>query len=268
MKVASQALPRAPLVTERRVVLLGFTAFERHQLQTVLRLAAARSVRYELVDDPAAADLAVADADDPATVAGLQDARPTVLWVGGAEAPGRLPRPINVALVVRALDALAQRGPPPPAPVQRVLDELAQVAGVAPAQPRARVLLALPELPWTRLLLQPLQRAGCELRRARSGVEAIERARTEAPDLVLIDAALDGLDGYHACRSIKRRAEAEGRVAPPVVLIAAGPAAVNRVRAEMAGADRLLEPPLDGEALLALLAPAPRAAGSAEGRCP
>jgi len=270
LKVASQALPSAPAVVERRVVVLGFAPFERHQLQTVLRLAGARRVRYELVDDPLSADLAVADGDDAAAVARLQGGRLPVLWVGGSEpASGpRLPRPINVALVVRSLDELAHRGPPPPAPVQRVLDELAQLAGVAPAQPRARVLLALPELPWTRLLLVPLQRAGCELRRVRSGVEAIERARTEAPDLVLIDAALDGLDGYHACRSIKRRAEAEGRTAPPVVLIAAGPAAVNRVRAEMAGADRLLEPPLDGEALLGLLALAPGAAGSAGGRCP
>ena len=271
VKVAPQALPRAPVSVDRRVVLLGFTPFERHQLQTVLRLAGARSVRYEPVDEPAAADLALADADDPGSAPRLQGLRLPVLWVGGADAPGQLARPINVALVVRALDELARRGPPPPAPVQRVLAELAQLAGVAPARPRARLLLAVPELPSTRLLLAPLQRAGCELLRARSGVEAIERARLEAPDLVVIDAALDGLDGYHACRSIKRRAEAEGRSAPPVVLIAAGPAAVDRARAEMAGADRLLEPPLDAEALLAvlaLLAPALPTPGPAARACP
>jgi hypothetical protein len=40
---------------------------------------------------------------------------------------------------------------------------------------------------------------------------------------------------------------------PKVALIAAGPAAVSRLRAEMAGADLLLQPPLDAAALLALL---------------
>lgn len=259
MKVAAPALPASPAAIERRVALLGFSAFERHQLQTVLRLAGARSVRYQLVDDAAAAELVVADADDANAMDRVRSHGLAAVLVGQArpDGPQRLARPINVAQVVRALDALARRGPPPPAPVQRVLDELAQVAGVAPARPRARVLLAVPEQASTRLLLAPLQRAGCELQRGRSGAEVIERARAGGIDLVVIDAALDGLDGYHACRSIKQHAAAEGRRPPPVVLIAAGPAAVNRVRAELAGADQLLEPPLDGEALLALLPPAP-----------
>lgn len=255
VKVAASPPPPADVAAPaRRLVLLGFTPFERHQLETVFRLAAARLARYRLVADVAEADIAVADADDAEAMARVRGRGLPAVLVGASGHDGalRLTRPINVAQVVRSLDQLARRGPPT-APVQRVLDELAHVAGVPPVRPRARVLVAAAEQAATRLLLAPLQRAGCEVLRARSGAEAIERARGTELDLVVIDAGLDGLDGYHACRTIKRRAEASGQTPPPVVLIAAGPAAVNRVRAEMAGADRLLEAPLDGEALLALL---------------
>jgi two-component system, cell cycle response regulator len=247
---------------ERRVVLLGFTEFERHQLHTVLRLASARSVRYRPVEQPAEAEFAVADADDAAAVAVVRARGLAAVLVGSHQpgGPARLPRPINVAQVVRALDALARRGPAPTAPVQRVLDELAHVAGLPPKQPRGRVLLAAADSAATRSLVAPLQRAGCELVQARSAAQAIERARGGGFQLVVIDAAIDGLDGYHACRTIKRRAEADalgrggGGGVPAVALIAAtGAAAVGRVRAELAGADLLLEPPLDAAALLALL---------------
>jgi CheY-like chemotaxis protein len=256
VKVAAPALPPRAEIVERRVVLLGFSDFERHQLETVLRLAGARAVRYRLVTDAAQAELAVADADDAEAQATVRRLGLVALSVGSGLGGGGTPhlaRPINVAQVVRALDPLARRGPPPSPPVQRVLDELAHVAGLPPPRPRARLLVAAHEAVATPLLLAPLQRAGCELLRVRSGAEAIERARDSAPDLVLIDAGLDGLDGYHACRSIKQRAQAEGRVAPTVVMIAAGPMAVNRVRADMAGADQLLPAPLDAEAVLALL---------------
>ncbi len=255
LKVAASPPPPADVAAPvRRLVLLGFTPAERHQLETVFRLAASRLARYRLVADAADADVAVADADNATAMDQLHRRGLPAVLVGTTEhaGPARLARPINVAQVVRSLDQLARRAGPPP-PVQRVLDELAHLAGVPPVRPRARVLVAVAEQAANRLLLAPLQQAGCEVVRARSGAEAIERARAGELDLVVIDAGLDGLDGYHACRTIKRRAEAEGRTPPPVVLISAGPLAVNRVRAEMAGADRLLEAPLDGEALLALL---------------
>lgn len=257
MRVAAPALASEARAPERRLVLLGFTPFERRQLETVFRLAAARLAQYRLVAQVSEADIAVADADDAEAMAQVRGRGLPAVLVGASDqgGPVRLSRPINVAQVVRSLDTLARRGPPPTAPVQRVLDELAHVAGVPPTRPRGRVLLAAADSAATHALTTSLQRAGCELLQARSGAEAIERTRGGRFDLVIIDAGLDGLDGYHACRSIKRRAEAAGTSPPKVVLIAAGPAAVSRVRAEMAGADRLLEPPLDADALLALLPP-------------
>lgn len=256
MKVAAPALPPRTDVVERRLALLGFTAPERQQLEAALRPADGRAVRYKLVADPARAELALADADDAEAQATVRRLGLLALHVGSGQGGGTMPlllRPIDATQVLRALEPLAQRGPAPSPQVQRVLDELARVSGLPP-QSRARVLVAAQDHVATPLLMAPLQRAGCELLRARSSTEAVERARDAAIDLVIIDAGLDGLDGYHACRSIKQRALAEGRVAPTVVLIAAGPMGVNRVRAEMAGADRLLPAPLDAESVLALLA--------------
>jgi CheY-like chemotaxis protein len=263
VKVAAPALPLRTDVVERRLVLLGFSPSERQQLEAASSAGDSHAVRYQLVADPARADVAVADADNAEAQATVRRLGLLALHVGSGQGDGTMPlllRPVDAAQVLRALEPLARRGPTPSPQVQRVLDELARLSGLPP-QPRARLLVAAHDHVATPLLLAPLQRAGCELLRARSSTEAVERARDAAIDLVIIDAALDGLDGYHACRSIKQRALAEGRVAPMVVLIAAGPMAVNRVRAEMAGADRLLPAPLGAESVLALLAASAHAPG-------
>ena len=39
---------------------------------------------------------------------------------------------------------------------------------------------------------------------ARSGQEALERARSEPPDLILLDIIMPGLDGFEVCRRLKQ----------------------------------------------------------------
>ncbi len=39
---------------------------------------------------------------------------------------------------------------------------------------------------------------------ATNSEEAIEQAKSELPDIILIDIVMDGLDGYGACRQITR----------------------------------------------------------------
>ena len=41
---------------------------------------------------------------------------------------------------------------------------------------------------------------------ARDGAEAVERAREHAPDLIVLDLGLPGLDGFGAAATIRRRA--------------------------------------------------------------
>ena len=48
-----------------------------------------------------------------------------------------------------------------------------------------------------------LQFAGLRVETARDGREAIEKARTLQPDLILMDLSLPGIDGWEATRLLK-----------------------------------------------------------------
>jgi two-component system, cell cycle response regulator len=146
------------MTTIARIALLGFSRFERATFESFFRLAAKRTPSYAHVADLDEADYIVADADDPALTAQLQDAdlRSRCVILGATDHPGvlmRLPRPINLMLVVRALDGLPRRQPmlPPGEAAQRVLQDLGRLtaagspvrAALAPAEP-SRVPSASP----------------------------------------------------------------------------------------------------------------------------
>ncbi|HEY3383492.1 MAG TPA: diguanylate cyclase [Vicinamibacterales bacterium] len=57
-----------------------------------------------------------------------------------------------------------------------------------------------------------------ELLFATSGQEALELAREQVPDLILLDVMMPGMDGYEACRQLKREARTE-RI--PVIFVTA-----------------------------------------------
>lgn len=76
---------------------------------------------------------------------------------------------------------------------------------------------------------------GCRFVEAISGVQAVEIARGAAPDLVLMDIVLPGINGLEATRRIKA-------VAPdlPVVVLTGYQDAIVAARAEAAGACALV----------------------------
>lgn len=51
-----------------------------------------------------------------------------------------------------------------------------------------------------------LEEAGFETSLARSGREALERARSDAPDAVLLDIQMPSMDGFEVCRQLKASA--------------------------------------------------------------
>ncbi len=67
-----------------------------------------------------------------------------------------------------------------------------------------KVLLADDEHEMHALLSPVLQREGLSLIHAYTGPEAIDLARREEPDLILLDVMLPGLDGFEVCREIRR----------------------------------------------------------------
>ncbi len=54
------------------------------------------------------------------------------------------------------------------------------------------------------VIQQRLESAGYEVITARDGLEALTRARSEKPDLIVLDLILPKLNGYEVCNMLKR----------------------------------------------------------------
>ncbi len=91
-----------------------------------------------------------------------------------------------------------------------------------------------------KLLCLLLQLRGYRTESAYSGAEAIEKVRSSAPDVVLLDLMLPDTDGYDVCRQLK--APSAG-LAVPVIIVTARLAAENRIASFAAGADDYVPKP-------------------------
>ena len=83
---------------------------------------------------------------------------------------------------------------------------------------------------------------------AENGVQAVEKAVTEKPDLILLDVMMPEMDGFEACRQIKANPATQGI---PVVMVTALSDVQDRVRGLDAGADDFLTKPINDIALMA-----------------
>jgi CheY-like chemotaxis protein len=81
---------------------------------------------------------------------------------------------------------------------------------------------------------------GCRVEEASNGVEAVDKARTLRPDVILMDLSLPGIDGWEATRRLK--ADDRTRHIPVVALTGHAPAHAADL-ARSAGCDRLLIKP-------------------------
>lgn len=82
----------------------------------------------------------------------------------------------------------------------------------------ARVLVVDDEPAIRALIRSTLERAGHTILEAEDGPTALGAARTQLPDLVLLDLALPGLSGLEVCRRLK----AEPGTAKTAVLLLTG----------------------------------------------
>ena len=84
---------------------------------------------------------------------------------------------------------------------------------------------------------------GAEVRVVDNGHEGVERARADAPDLILLDLMLPGVDGLEVLRRIKRT---EPVVEAPVVFVTGAPESVfGRRRPQALGACGVITKPID-----------------------
>ncbi len=116
--------------------------------------------------------------------------------------------------------------------------------------PRPPLVLVANDQEWSaRSLESILAPNGYAVLRAYTGRQALERARTARPDLIILDAQMPDLHGVDVCRQLR----ADGRFPPtvPIIITTAGPSGrAQRLEAYQAGAWEFLGQPLDGESLL------------------
>ncbi|WP_077033956.1 response regulator [Pelomonas sp. KK5] len=102
--------------------------------------------------------------------------------------------------------------------------------------------------------LEFLSLMGVQARLARNGLEALAACAESAPDLVLMDIQMPGMDGLECTRRIRDQQRA-GTLAPFPILALTAHALDSDVAASMAaGMDEHLTKPLDFSALRARLA--------------
>ncbi len=78
---------------------------------------------------------------------------------------------------------------------------------------------------------------------ALDGEKALEIARTQQPDIVLLDAVMPGMDGYAVCVELKQAAET---LAIPVIFVTALDSPEDETRALTAGAVDFITKPING----------------------
>ena len=77
------------------------------------------------------------------------------------------------------------------------------------------------------------------------GESALQAADTFAPDLILLDLMLPGIDGYQVCREIRQKSQT------PIIILSAKGEVFDKVLGLELGADDYMEKPFDTKELVA-----------------
>ncbi|HEV8197546.1 MAG TPA: type II/IV secretion system protein [Gemmatimonadales bacterium] len=183
------------------------------------------------------------DDDDDRGRRGRRPRRPAEDGDGPAPAAQRtaaVPAPPGPELALPSLDL---------SPAFELLDDLPP-ARTELTRKGAMVLLVDDEDQLRRVMKDLLERQGYTVVEARDGAQALEEVDRHAPDIVILDLNLPGVDGYSVLSQLRSRPAT--RQLPIVVLTAKGDED-NEVRVLELGADDFLTKPFRAKALAARL---------------
>jgi DNA-binding response OmpR family regulator len=113
--------------------------------------------------------------------------------------------------------------------------------------PKRRVLLADDDPALRRLIHTTLGTTDFELLQAQDGEEALQIAREQHPELILLDVNMPKLDGFAVCQRLKGAPET---AAIKVVMLTARGADADRAKGRAAGADDYFVKPFSPVQLL------------------
>ena len=105
---------------------------------------------------------------------------------------------------------------------------------------KAKILVVDDEVNITQILELSIGAEGFEVITASNGEEAIDKARKEQPDLIILDIMMPRIDGYEACRILK--ANPLTKNIPVVLLTAKGRDIDKRLGYEVGATDYIVKP--------------------------
>ena len=109
----------------------------------------------------------------------------------------------------------------------------------------ARILVVDDEPPIVDVLVYNLKRNNYEVLVARDGQQALDLARTEQPDLIILDLMLPLVDGLDVCRTLRRERDV------PIIMLTARDGEIDRVVGLELGADDYVVKPFSVRELMA-----------------
>jgi DNA-binding response OmpR family regulator len=124
---------------------------------------------------------------------------------------------------------------------------------------KVRILVADDEPRYVRGIQVNLEASGYEVLTAQDGLAAVEQAASEAPDLVILDIKMPGLDGYQVCQQIREFS------AVPIIMLTALAEDADKVKGLDIGADDYVTKPFSASELLARVRAVLRRVELAEG---
>lgn len=117
--------------------------------------------------------------------------------------------------------------------------------------PRKKRILVCDDDPVILRLLQVnLELEGFDVLSATNGVEAVEVATTEDPDLVILDIMMPKMDGYEACEKIKANEKTKDT---PIIFLSAKAQLADIEKGTSSGVSEYLTKPFDPSELVAVI---------------
>lgn len=238
-----------------KILAKGFQVFEQRIIDTTVRLSTNRTPSLSLLQDTQIneADVIIIDALDTGAMdwadsnkAALDEQ--VVIWVDlTTELSNRKHTVLNRPVLWVNL----------PITATRVLEELSQAElgeemtdePESAEVPLASILVTDDSQAIRDYLSQTLKRRGYAVTAAESGEDAVEMAKKQRFDCVLMDVLMPGIDGYKACREI-RRIKSSGKGVMPVVMLTSKTSPFDKIRGKMAGCNAYLTKPVKMQILL------------------
>ena len=112
-----------------------------------------------------------------------------------------------------------------------------------------KTILVVDDSPTERhVLVELLSKVGYKVITAENGLEGVDKAKKESPDLILMDIVMPGLNGYQATRTLTRD---EATKDIPVILCSSKGQDTDRIWGLRQGASDYVVKPINGRDLLA-----------------